>query len=162
LKRERGGKKRETELRRGSSKTLPQPKWYENHLSVGGVLGDGLGALRDGVLRELTGKEEADGSLDLARREGVPLVVASKAGGLNGNALEDIVDERVHDGHGAVGDTSLGVDLLQNTVDVGRIGFMALLLALLLLLTFLGYVLGGDGFGRLLDFRHGWMMSFGL
>ena len=32
----------------------------------GGVLGDGLGSLGDGVLGELTWKEESDSSLDLS------------------------------------------------------------------------------------------------
>ena len=40
----------------------------ERHL-LGGrrVLGDGLGALRDGVLGQLTGEDESYGGLDLAR-----------------------------------------------------------------------------------------------
>lgn len=35
-------------------------------------------------------------------------------------------------GHGLVGNTSVGVDLLQDSVDVGRVGFLADLGALLL------------------------------
>ena len=57
------------------------------------------------MLGKLTGKEKADGSLDLARREGALLVVARQAGSLKGQALEDVVDERVHDGHTTLGDT---------------------------------------------------------
>ena len=81
-------------------------------------LGDSLGALSDGVLGEFSGEEEADGSLDLAGRESVLLVVAHEAGSLGGNLLEDVVDERVHDAHGALGDAGLGVHLLEDTVDV--------------------------------------------
>ena len=44
----------------------------------GGELGHGLGALRDGVLGELTGEDEADGSLDLARGKSGLLVDASE------------------------------------------------------------------------------------
>ena len=84
----------------------------------GRELGDSLGALSDGVLGELTGKEESDGSLDLAGGEGVLLVVANESGGLGGDLLEDVVDERVHDAHGSLGDTGLGVDLLEDSVDV--------------------------------------------
>ena len=47
--------------------------------SGGGELGDGLGALGDGVLGELTGEEEAHGGLDLAGGEGGLLVVAGEA-----------------------------------------------------------------------------------
>jgi hypothetical protein len=83
-----------------------------------GELGDSLGALSDGVLGELTGEEETDGSLDLAGGEGVLLVVADEAGALGGDLLEDIVDERVHDAHGSLGDAGLGVHLLEDTVDV--------------------------------------------
>ena len=35
----------------------------------GGELGDRLGAFGDGVLGKLTGEDEADGSLDLTRRD---------------------------------------------------------------------------------------------
>lgn len=62
-----------------------------NHLFGGGrVLGDGLGTLRHGVLGQLTGEDEADGSLDLPGRDGGLLVVGGKLGGLGGNALEDV------------------------------------------------------------------------
>ena len=72
----------------------------KNCLFGGGVLGDGLGALRDGVLGQLTGQEEPDGCLDLPRGDGGPLVVVSESAGLSGDSLEDVVHEGVHDGHG--------------------------------------------------------------
>ena len=40
-----------------------------------GVFGDGLGALRHGVLGELTREEEPDSGLDLLGADGGPLVV---------------------------------------------------------------------------------------
>ena len=43
-------------------------------------LGDGLGALGDGVLGELSGEEKTDGGLDLTGGEGVLLVVANETG----------------------------------------------------------------------------------
>ena len=67
-------------------------------LRVGRVLGDSLGALGHGVLSELTGEDQADGRLDLAGGQGALLVVADQLAGLNGDALEGVVDERVHDG----------------------------------------------------------------
>ena len=51
-----------------------------------------------------------------------------QAGSLGGDALEDVVDERVHDGHGLAGDASVGVNLLQNLVDVDGVGFPPLAL----------------------------------
>ena len=69
----------------------------ENCLLGAGVLGDSLGALRDGVLGELTREEEPDSGLDLAGGDGGPLVVVSQTAGLSGDSLEDVVHERVHD-----------------------------------------------------------------
>ena len=47
-------------------------------------------------------------------------------------ALEHVVDERVHDdGHAALGDTGVGVHLLEHAVDVGRVGLGPLALPLL-------------------------------
>lgn len=86
--------------------------------SSAAVLGDGLGSLADGVLGELTWKEESDGSLDLSAGEGVLSVVSHELGGLEGDLLEDILDEGVHDVHASLGNASLGVDLLEDSVDV--------------------------------------------
>ena len=91
------------------------------------------------MLGKLTGKHEADGGLDLARRESGLLVVSRELSSLAGNALEDVVDERVHDAHALLADAGVGVDLLEHPVDVGRVRFDALLAALLL-------VAGGGNF----------------
>lgn len=56
----------------------------------GGVLGDGLGALGDGVLGQLAGEDEPHGGLDFARGDGGLLVVGGELGGLGGDALEDV------------------------------------------------------------------------
>lgn len=42
------------------------------------------------MLGQLTGKDEADGGLDLSGRDGGLLVVSGKLGGLGGDALEDV------------------------------------------------------------------------
>jgi len=84
------------------------------------------------VLGKLTGEDEADRSLDLSGRDGGLLVVGGKLGSLRSDALEDVVDKRVQDGHGTVGDTSVRVDLLEDLVDVRRVGLLAGLGALLL------------------------------
>ena len=74
------------------------------------------------MLGELTGEDQADGGLDLAGRERALLVVADELAGLNGDALEGIVDEGVHDGHGLGGDAGVGVHLLEDLVDVDLVG----------------------------------------
>jgi hypothetical protein len=90
-------------------------------------LGDGLGALRHGVLGQLSGEEQADSGLDLAGREGALLVVAGQTAGLKGKALEDVVDERVQDGHAALADAGVGVHLLEDLVDVRAVALDSLL-----------------------------------
>ena len=54
------------------------------------------------------------------------LVVSDKSAGLSGDLLEDIVDEGVHDAHGSLGDASLWVHLLEDSVDVDGEGLGSL------------------------------------
>ena len=89
-----------------------------------GVLGHGLGALRHGVLGQLTGQQQADGGLDLPGGDGGALVVVSQTRGLTGDALENVADEGVHDAHSLGGDPGVGVDLLQDLVDVDSIALL--------------------------------------
>ena len=103
----------------------------EPDLLGAGVLGDGLGALADGVLGQLAGKQQADGRLDLATRDRRAAVVVRQTRRLGGDALEDVVDERVHDRHGLAADARVGVDLLQHLVDVDGVAFPSPPLALL-------------------------------
>ena len=114
----------------------------QNSLLGAGVLGDGLGSLRDGVLGELTWQEEPDSGLDFPGGDGGPLVVVGKTAGLSGDALEQVVDKGVHDAHGLGGDTGVGVHLLEDLVDVDGIRLLPLLVPLLL-------VSLGDGLGGL-------------
>ena len=100
----------------------------------GGVLGDSLGAFRHGVFCKFTRQEEADSSLDLPGSDGGALVVMGQTRGFGSDALEDVIHERVHDGHSLGGDTSVGVDLLEHLVDVDAVGFLPLALLLLVAL----------------------------
>ena len=68
------------------------------------------------MLGQFTRQEKSNRSLDLAGCDGRSLVVVGQAGGLGGNALEDVIHERVHDGHGLRRDTSVWVDLLQDLI----------------------------------------------
>ena len=79
------------------------------------------------MLGKFSRKHEADGGLDLTRRKGGLLVVGGKLSSLSGNAFEDIVDEGVHDGHTLLGDTGIGVNLLQDLVDVRGVALHSLL-----------------------------------
>jgi hypothetical protein len=85
------GKDQEAGKTRAKPQEIENRNKPRNRLFGGrGVLGDGLGTLRDGVLGQLTGEDEADGGLDLSGRDGGLLVVGGELGGLGGNALEDV------------------------------------------------------------------------
>jgi hypothetical protein len=88
------------------------------------VLGDGLGALADGVLGQLSGQQETHGSLDLSRRDGRATVVVSQTRRLGGDTLEDVVDKAVHDRHGLRRDARVGVHLLEHLVDVDAVALL--------------------------------------
>ena len=92
------------------------------------------------MLGQLSGKEEPDRGLDLPGGDGGPLVVVGQTGSFSSDSGEDIVDKGVHDAHGLGGDTGVGVDLLQDLVDVDSVGLLA---GTLLLLVSLGDVLLG-------------------
>lgn len=89
------------------------------------VLGDSLGSLRDGVLGQLTGEDEADGGLDLLGADGGALVVRSELAGLRGDALKNVIDKRVHNAHGLLRNVHIGVALAEDLEDVGRVRLVA-------------------------------------
>ena len=97
-------------------------------------LGDRARSFSNSVLRELTRENQTHRRLDLTRRDRALLVVAGKLRGLRGNALENILHKRVQNSHGLVRDTRVRVDLLQDTVDVGRVSLLSNLAARFLLL----------------------------
>ena len=78
------------------------------------------------MLGELTGKDESDGGLDFPGREGALLGVPGQLGGFGGDSLEDVVDEGVHDAHASLGDTGVGVHLLEDLVNVRRVSLGSL------------------------------------
>ena len=58
-----------------------------------GVLGDSLGALRDGMLGELSGQEEPDSGLNFSGGDGGPLVVVGELASLCSDSLKEVVYE---------------------------------------------------------------------
>ena len=98
------------------------------------------------MLGKLTGKHKSDSSLDLARGKRGLLVISSELSSLSGDTFEDIVDERVHDGHTLLANTGIGMNLLEHLLDVGAVRFGTFLAALLI-----AGLLGG--FGRRLFAR---------
>ena len=70
------------------------------------------------MLGKLTWEEKSDSGLDFTGRQGLLLVVSNKLDGLLSNSVKDIINERVHDTHGLLADTSIRVNLLKNLEDV--------------------------------------------
>ena len=96
------------------------------------------------MLGQFSGKKEPDGSLNFSRSDRTSLVVMGQSGSFCGNAFEDVVDEAVHYGHGFGGDTGVGMDLLENLVDVDAVRFLPP--PLLLLVSLGNGLLGLSGF----------------
>ncbi len=121
----------------------------EIRLLGAGVLGDGFGTFRHGVFCKFTRQQETNCSLDFPASDGGSLVVVSEARRFCSNSLEDVVHEWVHDRHSLAGDTSVGMDLFQNFVDVDSEGFLPALLPFLFVTSsngFLGLTGLLDGF----------------
>ena len=93
------------------------------------------------MLGEFSWEEESDSGLDFSGRNGRFLVVLGESRSFVGDSLENVGHERVHDRHGLRGDTGIGVDLLEDLIDVDRVRLLSLSLSLLLF----------SGWGSLLD-----------
>lgn len=81
---------------------------------------------------QLAGQQEPDGRLYLAARDGRATVVMGQTAGLCSYALEDVVDEAVHDGHCLGRDARVRMHLLQHLVDVDGVRLPSAPLPLLL------------------------------
>ena len=81
------------------------------------VLGHGLGSFTDSVFGQFTGQKQSDSGLDLTGTDGRLLGVFRQTRSFARNTFEDVVDERVHDAHGFAGDTGVGMNLLQHSVN---------------------------------------------
>ena len=82
------------------------------------------------MLGEFSRQHETNSRLNLATAQSSLLTERRKTTGLSGNTIKDIVNEGVHDGHALLGDTRIGMDLLENAVNVSRPRFGTLLVAL--------------------------------
>ena len=67
---------------------------------------------------KFSGEDEFDGRLNFPGRESSSLVESNQLGSFSGNSVEGIMNERVHDVHGFLGNSNVGVHLLQDLVNV--------------------------------------------
>jgi len=81
---------------------------------------------------QLAGQQEPDGRLYFSARYRRATVVVCQTARLGCYALEDVVDEAVHDGHCLRGDARVRMDLLQHLVDVDGVRLPSAPLPLLL------------------------------
>ena len=82
------------------------------------VFSDSLCSFRNGVSGKFPGEDELDSRLDLAGGKSSSLVESDKFGSLSGDSVKSVMDERVHDVHGFLGDSDVRVHLLEDLVDV--------------------------------------------
>ena len=103
-----------------------EPRGASPSSSLGArVLGHGLRTFGHGVLGQLPGKEQAHCRLDLPRRDGRALVVMRQTRRLGRDALEDVIDERIHDAHRFGGNPRVRVNLFEHLVDVDAVAFLS-------------------------------------
>ena len=67
---------------------------------------------------KFSGEDELDGRLNLSGRKCSSLVESNELGSFSGDSVESVVNERVHDVHGFLGDSNIGVHLLEDLVDI--------------------------------------------
>jgi len=82
---------------------------------------------------QFTGEDQNHGGLDLAGAQSLLLGIPDQTDGLGADAVEDVVDEGIHDVHGLLRDTSFRVHLSQHFVDVERESLRAALTAFAIL-----------------------------
>ena len=74
---------------------------------------------------EFSREQESDRRLDFARRDRPPLVLVSKTRCFASDSFEDVVDERVHDAHRSAGNTNVGMNLFEHSVDEASIALLS-------------------------------------
>ena len=95
-------------------------KITNNNWSLLDVFGDGFGSFRYSMSSKFSGEDELDSWLNFSGWKSSSLVESNKFGSFSSNSVKGIMNERVHDVHGLLGDTNIRVNLFQNFVDVDR------------------------------------------
>ena len=93
-------------------------KQNKKNKSLLDVFSNSLGSFRDSVSSEFSGEDELDSRLNFSGRESSSFVESNELWAFSGNSVESIMNEWVHDVHGLLWDTNVGVYLLEDLVDV--------------------------------------------
>jgi len=102
------------------------------HLFGACILGHGLSTFGYSVFSQLSRKNQANRCLNFTWWDSRTFVVFSQTRCLLGDTLEDVIDKRVHDGHCLWWDSSIWMNLLENSIDVNRVWLLSWLLSFLL------------------------------
>ena len=78
----------------------------------------GLSALGDGMLRQLTGQNQANSGLDVPTAQSLAFLHPAELGRLIGDLVEGIRHEVVHDGDSLLRDARVRMNLLEHLEDV--------------------------------------------
>lgn len=105
-----------------NSKSKDEDKTRNKEIAVGGLclrkFSDSFCAFGNCMFCQLPGKNKADSRLDFARSQCAFLVISNESAGVIYDSVECVLNQRVHDAHGPLADSHLGVYLLQNPHDV--------------------------------------------
>ena len=82
------------------------------------IFGDCFSSFRNGVSGEFSGEDQFNCGLNLSWWQGSSLVESDQLGSFSGDSVKGVVNERVHDVHGFLGDTNVGVNLLEDFIDI--------------------------------------------
>ncbi|GCC27288.1 hypothetical protein chiPu_0005712 [Chiloscyllium punctatum] len=80
----------------------------------------GFAPLDTACLTSSPGQQQANDGLDFPGADGVTFVVYGQATSLSRDALENVIEEWVHDAHGLGGDAIVGVNLFHHFMDVNE------------------------------------------
>ena len=106
----------------------------EKNLLGGSIFRYSFGSFGDGVLRQFSGKQEPDCRLYFPRCNSRSLIVVGEPARFRGNSFENIVNERIHYGHGLGWNTGVRMNLLENFVYVNAVTLLPLTFPLLIAL----------------------------
>jgi len=82
------------------------------------IFSNGFSSFRDSMSCKFSGEDKLDCRLDLSGWKSSSLVESNKFGSFSGNSVESIMNEGVHDVHGLLWDSNVGVHLFEDLVDV--------------------------------------------
>ena len=98
-------------------------------------LGDSFGSFRNGMLGKFTWEYESNSRLNFSGAKSMSFVVCDKFACFTCQLFKNVIDERVHDAHWSLWDSSFWMNLFQYSINIDWKCLCSLLMSF-----------GGDGF----------------